>query len=149
MPPSTQHYDEDGPRMGTVSHENPLAAMGGGVAQRAFRTFTFPEDVGTEIMSSPDWHGRPPADLSFGLTTLKLSDEIEASKAQSPQLAMIMRSIVMIGGHKRLDYTYKQDWLEAIGPKGRSIVGEIFSMLNSDGQNVGKSMFSAGGGWTT
>lgn len=135
--------------MGTLSTENPLA-MSGGRANRPYRSFTFPVDVAHEIMAGPDWsRTRSPADLEFGMTTITLKDELAASKDPSPHMALLQRAIVMIGGKKNLDYTYINDWLNAIGPKGRSIVGEIYQHMNTAPAKVGNAMMATASGWQT
>ena len=144
------------PLMGSTSTGSPMEEMHRRPAGRPFRTFTFPTDFAAEIMKAPEWVSSSTpftlADLTFGLTTATLSDELEASKdggrGVANALILIQRTIVMIGGKKNLDYTYKQDWLAAIGSKGRAVVIEMYWRLNNAGDDVGNFMLANASDWT-
>jgi hypothetical protein len=148
--PAEQH-EPAAPLMGATTTSNAMGDIRQPRSSRPFRTFSFPEDFAAEIMAEPDWCASnfTERDLTFGMTTVMLRDELESSKEKVPQMALLRRSLVMIGGKKGLDYTLVDDWLNAIGPKGRGVVSGIFQELNAAGDSVGKSMMAASGGWST
>jgi len=140
------------PVMGKVETGDPTAAFTRRSA-RPYKPFTFPADFAAEIMSGPDWRVSQftEADMSFGLTTLTLEQELASHgrMVTDPLMYQLERSILMIGGRTGLDYTLIRDWLAAIGMKGRGAVGQLWASMNAPEAGVGKSMLETSGDWTT
>lgn len=144
--------EPSGPVMGNVQTGDPTALLSRPKV-RPYKPFTFPDDFAAEIMDGPDWRTSQftATHLTFGLTTVTLDHELAGSddKVKNSALFLIQRAIVMIGGQTGLDYTFVQDWMNAIGPKGRGVVGQLYVELNAADVNVGKSMMATAGDWTS
>lgn len=150
--PQARQLPATAPVMGEVSQAPPdLNARR--TSRRPFKIIDMRKDpeLAAYIVSGPDWDKSKwrDEDLAFGMTTATLPDEMAASKSQTPQLTLLENCVVYIGGRTNLDYTYKSDWLSAIGPKGRAAVADIWQRLHQVPDNTGKALWEAASDWTT
>lgn len=91
-------------------------------------------------------------DLSFGLTEINLHQGMRATRMMGPKLdfgrsqhEQLVMSIVTIGGKNvHRNRVLKEEWLNAIGPKGRQVVEHCWNKINTTTDSEAEAIFERG-----